>query len=239
MNSYADKIKNQREFKGLTQEEVAKKLKMTRQTYNAIETGKRDLTINELHELCNILGLTVQQFLFSSSEPHSYESKMDKFKQLILNCLQYGVTTEGASMNKLKLAALVALCDFDAYIKLKKSISELSYRHTNQGPIVDAYYRMIDELYDEGVIAIELRGRAIMIASNEPSAPATLLPEDEVEVVQTVCARWQDVPTQDVVKFAKQHTPWRRFTHGEIIPYKAILADSGDSASQGTGEVSA
>lgn len=227
MDSYSQKIRSLRERKGKTQEEMARALDMTRPTYNAIETGKRELTIGELHRLCNLLGVTVEQFLFSSTQSESYENRMAKYKEVILNCLQCGSEVGDLSTTKTKLAALVYMCDFAAYYENKASLSKgLPYRHMTYGPVVDAYYRMIDELYDEGAINIELRGRAIMIKANEPSASRVTLSDDEVALIRRVCEQWSLESTQSVVEFVQSQTPWRFCTEGEIIPYNLILNES-------------
>ncbi len=223
MDSYAKKIRSLREGKNVTQEEAASALGVTRPTYNAIETGKRDLTVEELHKLCVLLGITVEQFLFSSSQSESYESRMAKYKELILNCLQCGATMNDPGVGKTKLALMVYMCDFASYYENKISLSMLSYRHTAYGPIADAYYRMIDELYDEGAITIELRGRAILLYANEPAAPHSLLTLEELELIKKVCEPWHDQPTQAIVDFVKGNTPWKKRTLGEIIAYDDIL----------------
>ena len=225
MISYAQKIRDYREYKGLSQDEVAKALGITRPTYNSIETGKRDVTLKELHKICTTLGLTLEQFLFSSTQPSSYESRMVKFKQIILNCLLHGSDPPNTKTNKVKLAGMVYLCDFAWYRDHEEPLSGLSYRHTEQGPIADAYYRMIDELYDEGAINIELSGRAVLISANEPSAPRTTLSEENIDLIKRVCQPWKDKATQDIVEFIKEQTPWKSCSHGEIIPYSLALED--------------
>lgn len=225
MDSYTQKIRSLREGKNITQEDAASALGVTRPTYNAIETGKRELTIEELHKLCVLLGITVEQFLFSSTQSESYEGRMSKYKQLILNCLQYGSSANEPRVGKVKLALMVYMCDFATYYEKRASLSTLSYRHTDHGPIADAYYRMIDELYDEGAITIELRGRAILLYANEPAAPHSLLADEEVELIKKVCEPWHDQTTQTVLDFVKGSTPWRMCTLGEIIPYELILKE--------------
>lgn len=226
MDSYGKKIKDWREAKGITQDDMAKVLKVTRPTYNATETNKRDVTINELHIICKTLDLTLQQFLFSSTQPESYESKMSKFKQIILNCLVFGCDPDNQMITKTKLSGLVYLCDFAWFYKRKTSMSGLSYRHTEQGPIVDAYYRMIDELYDDGAINIELRGRAIMLSTNEPSAPTSTLSDKELGIIEHICKSWRQEPTQATLQFIKEQTPWKICSHGEMIPYDLILKEA-------------
>jgi len=226
MESYAQKIRTFREKKNISQEEVAATLGITRPTYNAIETGKREITLKELHLVCNLLEVSLEQFLFSSTQSSSYENRMDKYKQLILNCMQQGENAINPAINKVKLALLVYMSDFASYYENRRSISgNLPYRRMDYGPVVDAYYRMIDELYDEGAITIELRGRAIFIIANEPSAPSDLLGDREKQIIKETCEQWQEKSTQTVIDFVRSQTPWKLSTHGEIIPYNSILEE--------------
>lgn len=226
MDSYAQKIRSLRESKNITQESAASVLGITRPTYNAIEAGRRELTIDELHKLCVLLGITVEQFLFSSSQAGSYESRMSRYKQIILVCLQYGSNTRDFKIEKTKLALLVYMCDFAYYFEKKTSLSTLSYRNTAHGPIVDAYYRMIDELYDDGAITIELRGRAMFLFANEPTAHRSLLSDDDVSLIKKVCEQRRDQSTPEITDFVKSNAPWKLSTLGEIIPYDLILDES-------------
>lgn len=223
MESYGQKIKEYREYKGLNQEEAANALGITRPTYNAIETDKRSITLEELQKLCKKLDLTLEQFLFSSAQVEIYEGKMVRYKQIILNCLQHGAISIDSKVSQGKLAGLVYLCDFAAYRKNGHSLSGLAYRHSEYGLIVDAYYRMIGKLYDEGAINIELSGRAILIQANEPSAPKSTLSEEEVRLIENECKPWKDKSTQDVVSFVQEQSPWKDYTDGQIVPYVAAL----------------
>ena len=51
-------LKQARKFKGLTQKEVAEKLKMTQQQYSRFETGKFELNYQQILKVCEILDIT-------------------------------------------------------------------------------------------------------------------------------------------------------------------------------------
>jgi hypothetical protein len=82
---------------------------------------------------------------------------------------------------------------------------------------------MIDELYDEGAVAIELRGRAILVNAIEPAAPRSMLTDEETALIERGCKPWQNETTHAIIDFVKQQTPWRQYTQGEIISYNSIL----------------
>lgn len=223
MESYGQKIKECREQNNFTQEEVANKLGITRPTYVGIESGKRSVTLDELSILCKLFDLTLEQFLFSSTQAKSYEGKMTRFKQIILQCLRNSSVEANAKVSKTKLFNLVYICDFAAYRENKKPLSGLSYRHGEKGPVVDAFYRMIFELYDEGSINVDFSGRAILISANEPTPSRSKLSDEEILLIERECRPWKDQSTQDILSYVREQTPWKDRTLGEIIPYELAL----------------
>jgi hypothetical protein len=83
---------------------------------------------------------------------------------------------------------------------------------------------MIDELYDNGVINIEIKGTAQMIANNE-SPSLDELGVDEQGFITTVCKKWQGQNTQKIVDFAHSQLPWRMVQDDEEIPYELITQE--------------
>lgn len=228
MISVAQKIKDLREAKGLSQHDVAYIMRMSRPTYNAIEIGRRESTLSELRTLAGAFGITLEELLFNSQQTPLTESKVAKFKQIILNCLQYGSDQHDQRITKTKLAKLVYLSDFAWFYQHLEPMSGLSYRRIQQGPVADAYFRIIDELFEEGAITIEQRGAAMMIRANE-SAPTSELSNDEINLIKEISSKWQGKSTQEIVDFTHNQIPWKTSRHGELIPYELIAQESSDN----------
>jgi transcriptional regulator with XRE-family HTH domain len=72
------KIKQIRELKNLTQEHVARELKLSTRAYSKIETGETQLTINRLNEISLIMGVAPMEILGFDD------------KQVFNNCKQEG-----------------------------------------------------------------------------------------------------------------------------------------------------
>ncbi|HMT18487.1 MAG TPA: DUF4065 domain-containing protein [Candidatus Saccharibacteria bacterium] len=228
MISVADNIRELREGKGLSQSEVAQIINLSRPTYNAIETGRREPTIKELNAIAGILGTTLESILFNSQQTGITNSRLNKFKQLILNCLQYGSDQHDQRITKTKLAKLVYLADFAQFQRTGEPMTGLSYRAIQQGPVPDAYFRIIDELFENGSITIEQRGTAMMIRANE-SAPTSSLSTGELDLIKEVCAKWQGKSTQEIVDYTHNQAPWKATEAGAVIPYELITLESPDN----------
>jgi len=59
MSTLSRKIRSLRNQSGLSQEQIAELMDMSRVTYNALETGKRDIKKKELEKLASIFETTV------------------------------------------------------------------------------------------------------------------------------------------------------------------------------------
>ena len=56
--SVGERIKQARKFKGLTQKQVAKILRMTQQQYSRFENGVFELNYSQIIEICKLLDTT-------------------------------------------------------------------------------------------------------------------------------------------------------------------------------------
>lgn len=68
-----EKIRTVRKIKGINQQALSKKLKITVQSYSMKETGKRPITTDELEAICE--ALEVSPSVFFESEFHVKWSK--------------------------------------------------------------------------------------------------------------------------------------------------------------------
>ena len=77
------KIKNLREIEKISQEQLAKTLKINRNYLSRIETGKSEPTSSILKDLANIFNISIDSLLDISNNETSNEEKNDKiYKRL-------------------------------------------------------------------------------------------------------------------------------------------------------------
>ena len=60
-----ENIKRLRKSKGLSQEELAKQVEVSRQTINAIENGDYNPSINLCINICRVLGVTLNDLFWT------------------------------------------------------------------------------------------------------------------------------------------------------------------------------
>lgn len=63
-----DKLREAREIMSLSQEELATKMNISRQAYNAWEKGTATPKVHSLIKVCNVLGVKPQIFFVESAE---------------------------------------------------------------------------------------------------------------------------------------------------------------------------
>ncbi|MEK7673292.1 MAG: type II toxin-antitoxin system antitoxin SocA domain-containing protein [Patescibacteria group bacterium] len=221
MKDFVNKL---RKAAGFSQEELSKKLGISRPTLIALEKGERDITLSELKIISETFDIPIEIILdeeLSTAEKvdarNFDEKSFNKFHSLIQQCIKYGAADDG-KITKTKLAKLVYLCDFASYYKSLKPISGFEYRRLAQGPVAIEFFDIIDS--DQSVKAEESRG-AIMISLMEQPDDA-ILDKAELALVKEVCAKWKKASTQEIVEFTHQQLPWKICKNREVIPYTLI-----------------
>lgn len=219
-----DLITNLRKSNKLSQEELAKKIGVSRPTLIAIEKGERDLTISELRKISEVFDIPVEIILdeelgtAEKIDARNFSKKsFEKFHNLVLQCIKYGADEDG-KITKTKLAKLVYLCDFASYYKYLSPISGFEYRRLNQGPVAIEFFDLIDT--DEA-ICVKGQGNAMMVSlAEEPSKG--VLNGNESAIVKKVCAKWRYRNTKEIVDFTHNQIPWKVCREREVIPYQLI-----------------
>jgi putative transcriptional regulator len=202
-----------REQNGLTQEQVAKALGLSRQSYNQVEQGRRDLSLQELELLSGLFGVSMREFFTQSAD-------IEKFQQMYFYILQrLGSTT------KTKLAKLLYLADFRNFYETLESMSGVNYVCRSYGPVADVFFDLTNELFDQGKIDIASKGDALIISSTVREQPQGILSEDEKRRIDEIVDLWRDKRTSEIVAYTHDQKPWRACRNGEYIPYELIIQE--------------
>ncbi len=213
------RIRHYREQAGLSQAEVAEKLDLSRLTYAIIESGERNPTINELETLCVVFKVNIKDMLGLSEVVQSGD--IIKYRQMCLLCIENGGDSSDGKITKTKLAKLLYLVDFSWFYHKGESVSAMQYHKLPLGPVAKPFFRMIDEMFDSGMITIESKGSALMISVNEHSTSDRLTYE-EIQQIQAVCMKWKDKDSQSIVEFTHRQAPWAETDYDDLIPYSLI-----------------
>lgn len=221
---YARYIKEQREKRGFSHDEVAKLIGVSRSSYFAIERGDKKLKLEEAAKLAKIFGITLDD-LMAASTPD-----LDKYRQMILSFLRKAKISK-ETLKKTKLAKLLYFADFASYYFYKKSISGLAYRKIDFGPVPDAYFRILDELAEEEKIDITkvVEGERTMFEISETFVSEIekldLLSDKENKLIDDIWQKWQKANTNQIVQYTHNQKPYKSVEYGQIIPYDLIKTE--------------
>lgn len=226
---YMQKIKDLRIKHKLSQEQVAVAIGVSRPTYSAIELGKQMLNTNEVQKLASLFNVSVDGLL-SGNIPD-----IAKYKQMILTYLRMNMAPDG-KIPKTKLAKLLYLADFAWFYDHIESMSGMQYRKITHGPVPDTFFRVLDELEEDGKIEIErkhddVKDRdMILISESETNRneKITTLNQEEIELMKKIGAKWKNKKTKEIVNFTHNQLPYTLCRMDEIIPYALITQEDPD-----------
>ena len=222
----ANNLRRARAKRGLTQDEVARAIGVSRPTYVNIEAGKKELTVSQVEELDRRFGISFNEIIgIVEDDVQETIDEIEKYKQIVMNAIKYGGDTRDGKITKTKLAKLVYLVDFLWFYEHTESMSGMVYRKLPRGPVADKYFRVLDELEEDGLILRETHGRATMFSLIEERAPVSRLQDTEVDMIRRVGEGWKDRSTDDIVDFSHQQVPWKICFDGEEIPYGYIFQE--------------
>lgn len=220
ITKYAKFIKEARLKKGLSQSDLASKLGISRPSYIAIEQGKRELTMGEFEKLSSVLNVSFEEV--ESGESPDYE----KYKQMILAFLRLG-----GKMTKTKLAKMLYFADFSWFYFNLQSMSGMQYRKIKYGPVADSYFRIIDEMFDNGEIQIENKEDGAMIISQTRSGAKielSKIKKEEEKLIKNIEKKWQNKKTTEVVDFTHKQFPYLYAQDNEIVSYELFTQENPD-----------
>lgn len=220
----AEKVTKLREMSGLTQEEVANKLGISRQRWILVEKGKRDLSTEELDILATLFGIDVADFFEEVRD-------VEKFKQMYFACLKFA-SDERGGVPKTKLAKLLYLADFTKFFKDLEPMSGVKYRRMEFGPVADIFFLTTEDLFDNGKINITPMEQAFIISANTREENFDKLSKNELSLIEEICRLWKDKRTAEIVNFTHEQKPWKMCRDGEYIPYSLIIQEDPDHVYQ-------
>lgn len=215
-----DNIRKIRNEHGITQEEMANILDVTRATYNAIENGKRDLTVSELDKICQSIGITWNVVIDPDSARTNNEDKFERIYTYVLN----NYFKDG--IPKTKLAKIFYLIDFTNFYMTGHSMSGMTYIRRKYGPVSENFFGLTDDLYEEGKIELRPLDFAILIKPTPYIENDEFdLNEKERKLIDEICLYWKDKRTSEIVNFTHSQKPWQSCRDGGEIPYISIIQE--------------
>lgn len=217
-------IEKFRKDKKLTQDEVAKYLGITRQTFSKLEKGNIEPTLGQAVKLAELLGVEIDNFISGDLKTTATKkTDWEKYKQIIQFFIEHW-TNKWYKITKTKLAKLCYLADFAWYYNNLESLTNLEYRRIQQWPVPDAFFSTVEELFNEESISISIDWNSHLIWNKE-KAYTWKLSFEEKSLLMKIAEKWKNKNTKEIVDFTHNQLPWSMCYEKEIIPYVLITQE--------------
>lgn len=215
------KIAERRKALGFSQEELAKRLGISRPTLVKIEKGERSLTVSETQKLEAVFASLEDQTGNDTIRVSIPEKNLEKFKQVLL----YVLVRVGAKPNvgMTVLYKLLYFIDFDFYEKHEKQLMGLTYIKNTHGPTPREFISVVNDMKERGEL-VEVKSRYFahdqkkFLPNTEPDL--SLLSGEELETITDVLRRYSDKSATALSAMTHRDTPWKATADGESIDYE-------------------
>ena len=234
------RITELRKMKGLSQEDLAKSVKISRPSLAQIELGNRSVDILELQKLSFVLEFSLDDFMskdFSASQDvdgkEEKKAKKEeertsvptlqvrKFKNVILYILERcaGKPNVGETV----LYKLLYFSDFNYYELYEEHLTGAKYRKLPFGPVPQKLDTIINQMIDKGQlqrVKTDYHGYPQTRYLPLEKADLTELRASEKEIIDRVIEQMSDWSAAMLSNYSHGDKPWKASKEGEEINYE-------------------
>jgi transcriptional regulator with XRE-family HTH domain len=234
------RITELRKMKGLSQEDLAKSVKISRPSLAQIELGNRTVDVLEFQRLSMVLGFSLDDFVskdFSANQDlegkaETKSKKTDerisvpslqvsKFKNVLLYILERcaGKPNVGETV----LYKLLYFSDFNYYELYEEHLTGAKYRKLPYGPVPQKLDTIVLQMIDKGQlqrVKTEYHGYPQTRYLPLVKADLTELKASEKEVIDRVIQQMSDWSAAAISNYSHKDMPWLASKEGEEINYE-------------------
>jgi transcriptional regulator with XRE-family HTH domain len=238
------RISGLRQFKGLSQDDLANQIELSRSSLAQIELGNRKLNVIELQKISHVLGFTLDNFLsqnFSIEEFSNAESKdhsesdtyriseptlnINKFSNVLLYILERcaGKPNVGETL----IYKLLYFSDFNYYELYEEHLTGAKYHKLPYGPVPHKVQSIINKMIndDKSIKRIKTDYHNHKQTRYIPLKKTNLqeLKASETEILDRVIEQFSDWSAAAISEYSHKDIPWLVSKEGEEINYELAL----------------
>ncbi len=234
------RITELRKMKGLSQEDLAKSVKISRPSLAQIELGNRTVDVLEFQRLSMVLGFSLDDFvskdfsayqdLEAKAEAKSKKAderisvpslQVSKFKNVLLYILERcaGKPNVGETV----LYKLLYFSDFNYYELYEEHLTGAKYRKLPYGPVPQKLDSIVLQMIDKGQlqrVKTEYHGYPQTRYLPLVKADLTELKASEKDVIDRVIDQMSDWSAAMVSNYSHGDKPWKATGNNEDINYE-------------------
>jgi transcriptional regulator with XRE-family HTH domain len=234
------RIAELRKLKGLSQEDLAKSVKISRPSLAQIELGNRSLDIFELQALSVALSFSLDDFVSedftvkqeleadTKAQPQKMQERIsvpkmqiEKFKNVLIYILERcaGKPNVGETV----LYKLLYFSDFNYYEIYEEHLTGARYRKLPYGPVPQKLDSIINQMIDAAQlqrVKTEYHGFSQTRYLPLVKPDLTQLKASEKEVIDKVIDHMSDWSASTISNYSHKDMPWMASKEGEDIDYE-------------------
>jgi transcriptional regulator with XRE-family HTH domain len=238
-----ERIAELRKLKGLTQEDLAKSVKISRTSLTQIESGNRSVDILELSELSKVLRFSLDDFMSEDFTPNHditirEEKKsikqeerisipkleVNKFMNVVLYMLER--CAGKPNIGETVLYKLLYFSDFNYYEIYEEHLTGATYRKLQYGPVPQKFDAIIQQMIEKKQIQrVKTTYHGLPQTRYLPleKADLTILRASEKEVIDRVIEHMSDWSASAISTYSHNDMPWLASKEGEEISYELVF----------------
>jgi len=234
------RIMELRKMKGLSQVDLAKRVKISRPSLAQVELGNRSVDILELQKMSMVLGFSLDDFMskeFSANQDVEGKTEtkskkieerisvptlqVSKFKNVLLYILERcaGKPNVGETV----LYKLLYFSDFNYYELYEEHLTGAKYRKLPYGPVPQKLDTIVNQMIDKGQlqrVKTEYHGYPQTRYLPLEKANLTELMASEKEIIDRVIEQMSDWSAAAISNYSHKDMPWLASKEGEEINYE-------------------
>jgi len=233
------RIAELRKVKGLSQEDLAKRIKISRPSLTQIELGNRGLDVMELQNFAIVLEFSLDDFLSNDYTADPVEQlpttasakkevrnstpvlQVEKFKNVLLYMLE--CCAGKPNVGETVLYKLLYFADFNYYERYEEQLTGAKYRKLPYGPVplrLDSLVKQMLEKNQLQRIKTDYHGYPQTRYIPLVKADLTKLKASEKEVIDMVIHQFSDWSASAISAYSHKDMPWLASKDGEDIDYE-------------------
>lgn len=208
----AETIKKLRTDAGVSQEQMADLLSMSRITYTHIESGKRELKKSEIEKIAEFFEITPMELMQTRAVSKKIEVRIPQTK--MMNVILYILSKCAGKPNlgKIVMNKLLYFIDFNYHEKWHESLTGATYVKMPMGPVPKDIDGVLQQMKDEDMIDIvqwEYFGyiQTRLIPKMVPNMQQLTIPQ--LVEIDYVINQYADKTGKRLTEFSHGDVPWK------------------------------
>jgi len=242
MAKIGTRVKELRTKKGISQQELAELLGVSRPAISQIETGGRKICAEELDSLAKIFNISVDSLLNKERGPEVIlqrdakerklqpririnvpQKNMEKFKEVLLYILNK--VGSKPSVGETVIYKLLYFVDFDFYEKYEEQLIGAAYLKNHYGPTPVEFEKIVEEMAGKDLVRVQSTYFNFPQNKYLPLRKPDLskLKANEIETIDNVLNKLSDMNASQISDYSHNDVPWLTTEDEEIIEYESAF----------------